>query len=93
LRVDSLLRLAKANDIDFWTDETRCRRIVQFQDHATQTREFLDFCNNTLDMVYNSMFTRNPQPENLTQLMEKFKNVRNIHDFVKAHMIAGAKFL
>jgi hypothetical protein len=35
LRVDSLLRLARANDIDFWADETRCRRIVQFQDRAT----------------------------------------------------------
>jgi hypothetical protein len=30
LRVDNLIRLAKANDIDFWADEMRCRRIVQF---------------------------------------------------------------
>jgi hypothetical protein len=29
-RVEALLRLAKANDIDFWADESRCRRIVQF---------------------------------------------------------------
>ena len=92
LRVDSLLRLARANDIDFWADETRCRRIVQFRDRATQTREFLDFCNSTLAMVYNAMFPRNPQPENLTQLMDKFKDVCNIHDFVKAQMVAGAKF-
>ena len=92
LRVDSLLRLARANNIDFWADETRCRRIVQFQDRATRTREFLDFCNSTLAMVYNAMFPRNPQPENLTQLMDKFKDVRNIHDFVKAQMVAGAKF-
>ena len=42
-------------------------------------------------MVYNAMFPRNPQPENLTELMEKFKDVRNIHDFVKAQMVAGAK--
>jgi hypothetical protein len=92
LRVESLTRLARANDIDFWADETRCRRIVQFQDRATQTQEFLDFCNSTLAMVYNAMFPRNPQPGNLTELMDKFKNVRNIHDFVKAHMVAGAKF-
>jgi hypothetical protein len=92
LRVDNLLHLARANDIDFWADEMRCRRIVQFQDRAAQTREFLDFCNSTLAMVYNAMFPRNPQPENLAQLMDKFKDMRNIHDFVKAQMVAGAKF-
>jgi hypothetical protein len=43
-------------------------------------------------MVYNAMFPRNPHPENLTQPMEKFKDVRNIHNFMKAQMVAGAKF-
>jgi hypothetical protein len=43
-------------------------------------------------MVYNAMFSRNPQPGNLTQMMEKFKDVRNIHNFVKIQMVAGAKF-
>jgi hypothetical protein len=43
-------------------------------------------------MVYNAMFPCNPQPENLTQLMDKFRDVRNIHDFVKAQMVADAKF-
>jgi hypothetical protein len=38
LWVDSLLRLAKDNNIDFWADKARCRRIVKFQDRATQTR-------------------------------------------------------
>jgi hypothetical protein len=38
------------------------------------------------------MFSRNPQPENLTQLMVKFKDVRNIHNFVKAQMVAGTNF-
>ena len=56
LRVDSLRRLARDNNIDFWANEARCRRIVQFQDRAAQTREFLDFCNSTLAMVYNAMF-------------------------------------
>ena len=37
LRVGSLMRLAKKANVDFWADETRCRRIVQFQDRATQT--------------------------------------------------------
>ena len=43
-------------------------------------------------MVYNAMFPRNPQPENLTELMGKFKDVRNIHDFVKPQMVASVKF-
>jgi hypothetical protein len=42
-------------------------------------------------MVYNAMFPQNPQPENLTELMGKFKDVHSIHDFVKAQMVAGAK--
>jgi hypothetical protein len=42
-------------------------------------------------MVYNAMFPRNPQPDNLTELMGKFKDVCNIHDFVKAQMVDGAK--
>jgi hypothetical protein len=88
--VEALLRLALANDIDFWADEDRTRRIVQFQDRATRVRDFLDFCTSTLGMVYNAMFPRNPQPNNLPKLMGKFKDVRTIHDFVKAQMIAGA---
>jgi hypothetical protein len=42
-------------------------------------------------MVHNAIFSRNPQPENLTELMGKFKDVRNIHDFEKVQMVAGAK--
>jgi hypothetical protein len=42
-------------------------------------------------MVYNAMFSQNRQPDNLPELMGKFKDVRSIHDFVKAQMIAGAK--
>ena len=91
LRVGALLRLAKANDINFWANEDHTRRIVQFQDLTAQVREFLDFCTSTLAMVYNTMFPRNPQPDNLPELMGKFKDVHNIHDFVKAQMIAGAK--
>jgi hypothetical protein len=34
-RVENLLCLAKAHGIDFWADEGRTRRIIQFQDRAT----------------------------------------------------------
>ena len=64
---------------------------MQFQDLAAQVRDFLDFCTSTLGMVYNAMFPRNLQPNNFPELMGKFKDVRSIHDFMKAQMIAGAK--
>jgi hypothetical protein len=43
-------------------------------------------------MVYNAMFPRNSQPAGLPQLMNKFKNVHQIHFFVKAQLMAGARF-
>jgi CII-binding regulator of phage lambda lysogenization HflD len=91
-RVEILLRLAQQNDIDFWADADRTRRIVRFQDRVAQVRYFLDFCTSTLAMVYNAAFPRNPQPATLPDLMKKFKNVHQIHDFVKAQLMAGARF-
>jgi hypothetical protein len=64
---------------------------VQFQDRAARVRDFLDFCTSTVSMVYNAMFPQNPQPNNIPELMGKFRDVRSIHDFVKAQMIVGAK--
>ena len=92
VRAEILLRLAQQNNIDFWADADRTRRIVRFQDHAAQVRDYLDFCTRTLAMVYNAMFPRNPQPKNLPDLMKKFKNVHQIHGFVKAQLMAGARF-
>jgi hypothetical protein len=91
-RVDILLQLAHQNGADFWADEDRTRHIVQFQDRATQIREFHDFFGSTLSIVYNAMFSQNPQPGNLTELMGKFRYTQSIHDFAKAQMVAGAKF-
>jgi hypothetical protein len=91
LRVGGLMRLAAEANVNFWVDEAHCRAIVQFQDRATQARGFIDFCRSSMGMVYNAMFRHNPQPKNFTDLMEKFKNIRDIHSFVKA-MVARAKF-
>jgi hypothetical protein len=38
------------------------------------------------------MFPRNPQPKTLPELMNKFKDVDQIHGFVKAQLLAGARF-
>jgi hypothetical protein len=75
LRVEVLLELARKNDIDFWADDNHTRWIVQFQDRAAQVRDFRDFFGSTLAMVYNALFPRNPQPANLTELMNKFRDV------------------
>ena len=92
LRVESLTRLAKEANVDFWANETRCRRIVQFQDRAAQTRAFIDLCRDTLSLVYKTMFPRNPQPDEFNDLIKKFKDVQAVHNLVKAQMISGAKF-
>ncbi|KAK1699202.1 hypothetical protein QYE76_015899 [Lolium multiflorum] len=91
-RIRILLQLSQQSGSDFWADITRTRRIVQFQDRASQVRDFLDSCTNILAMVYKSMFPRNPQPAGLPQLMDKFKSVDQIHLFVKAQLVAGARF-
>jgi hypothetical protein len=38
------------------------------------------------------MFPRNPPPETLSALMEKFRDAPRIHDFVRAQLTAGARF-
>jgi hypothetical protein len=43
-------------------------------------------------MIYGASFPRNPQPANLTELMDKFRDVESIYDFIMAQMVAGAKF-
>ncbi|KAK1648708.1 hypothetical protein QYE76_066513 [Lolium multiflorum] len=91
-RVEILLQLAQQSGSDFWADVARTRRIVQFQDRASQVRDFLDSCTNILAMVYKPMFPQNPQPADLPQLMDKFKSVDQIHLFVKAQLVDGAKF-
>ena len=42
-------------------------------------------------MIYNAMFPRNPQPETFADLMRSFKHTEDIHRFVTAQMVAGAK--
>ncbi len=91
-RAEILIRLAQQNNSSFWSSPDRTRQIVRFQDRASQVREYLDFCTKTLAMVYNAMFPRNLQPKTLPELMNKFKSVRRIHGFVKAQLMAGARF-
>jgi hypothetical protein len=91
-RFEVLVRLALQNDAGFWSNPDRTRRIVRFQDRAAQVREYLEFYMKTPAMVYNAMFSRNLQPKTLPELMNKFKSVHRIHGFVKAQLMAGARF-
>jgi hypothetical protein len=91
-RVNVLMQLALQENIEFWSNEQRCRAIVLFQDRATQGREQTYFSRGALAMVYNAMFPRNPQPDTMEKLMKLFCSPANIHDFVKAQMVAGTKF-
>ncbi|KAK1693179.1 hypothetical protein QYE76_009876 [Lolium multiflorum] len=91
-RTNLLVNLSLDHGSLFWATPERTRQIVRFQDRTSQTRDFLDFCTKTLSMVYNSMFPRNIQPKTLPELMEKFKEAHRIHDFVKAQLVAGARF-
>jgi hypothetical protein len=91
-RSNLLVKLALENNSGFWSSPDRTRRIARFQDRAGQVREYLEFCIKTLAMVYNAIFSRNTQPKTLPELMNKFKNPYQIHDFVKAQLIAGARF-
>jgi hypothetical protein len=86
------VKLALENNSSFWSNPNRTRRIAHFEDRAGQVRQYLDFCTKTLAMVYNAMFPRNVQPKTLPELMNKFKDSHRIHDFVKAQLIAGARF-
>ena len=90
-RVDTLLRISREAGSDFWADEARCRTIVRFQDRATQAREFINFCQSSLMMMYNAMFPRNKQPESFEELKKLFRRTENIHHFVRAQLVAGAK--
>ena len=90
-RVETLVRISKEAGSDFWADEARCRTIVQFQDRATQARDFINFCQSSLMMVYNAMFPRNQQPESFAELKKLFRRTENMHHFVRTQLIAGAK--
>ncbi|KAK1620839.1 hypothetical protein QYE76_026356 [Lolium multiflorum] len=91
-RTNFLVNLSLDHGSLFWATPERTRQIVRFQDRVSQTRDFLNFCTKTLSMVYNSMFPRNVQPKTLPELMEKFKDAHRIHDFVRAQLVAGARF-
>ena len=91
-RSNMLIKLALDHGSNFWVTPDRTRQIVRFQDRASQVRQCLEFCTKILVMVYNAMFPRNIQPKTLPELMNKFKNAQQIHGFVKAQLVAGARF-
>ena len=89
--MNALMEHSAGTCSDFWTDHRRCYTIVLLQDRVSEVGEFIECCRSALAMVYNTMFPRNPQPEGLAGLMEKFKHVEDIHRFIRNQLVAGAK--
>jgi hypothetical protein len=90
-RVETLLHISLEAGLISGRTKNRCRTIVQFQDRATQARDFINFCQSSLKMVYNAMFPQNKQPESFDELKVLFKRTENIHHFVRAQLVGGAK--
>jgi hypothetical protein len=42
-------------------------------------------------MVWNTMFPRDPQPEGLVALMERFRGVEVVRRYIRLQLVAGAK--
>ena len=64
---------------------------MKFQDRVTQTQSFVDRCYDALGTVYGTMFPRNRQPSELSELLEIFKSAEDVRALVRKQMVAGAK--
>ena len=76
---------------DFWTDNKRSHTLALLQDRVSEVDEFVECCRSALALTYNAMFPRNPQPQGLGALMQKFMNGEAIHKFVRVQLVGGAK--
>jgi hypothetical protein len=65
--------------------------LALLQDRASELGKKFEFCRSTLALVYDVMFPRNPQPQGLPALMDKFKNGEEIHRAVRIQLVASAK--
>jgi hypothetical protein len=64
---------------------------VKFQDRVTQTQSFVVHCYDALSMAYGTMFPRNRQPSELSELLDIFKSAEVVRGLVRKQMVAGAK--
>jgi hypothetical protein len=94
LRVEALLRLAKANDIDFGWMKITLDVLFNFRIEPLKVENFLTSATVPWPWCIMLYFLGTLSPIILpssAELMGKFKDVCSIHDFVKAQMVAGAK--
>ena len=89
-RVEALSDLARPHQT-FWKDKSRTSVLVQFQDRVEQVHSFFWACRDKLSMVFRTMFPLNPQPNTLSQLFEKFKNLTEVRTLVRSQLVAGAE--
>jgi hypothetical protein len=65
---------------------------VLLQDRVDQIEGTMESCRNALMTTLNVMLPRNPTPESLRRLLDKFKSTRNTHGLVKLQVVVGAQF-
>lgn len=91
-RVESLRRVAELSDAaTLWHDPVKCQAVVLLQDRIRQVDDLVERCHAALASLYDSMFPLNPLPVGLAALLEKFNYGKDIKNFVRAQLVAGAE--
>ena len=91
--MNALMEISAGTGVDFWADHRRCFTIVQLQDRVSQVNEFVEYCRSALVMVYNTMFPRNPAPQDFAELMEKFSRVVDIRNLASFNWLLELSLL
>ena len=85
-------RVAELSDAaTLWHDPVKCQAVVLLQDRIRQVENLVERCRAALASLYDSMFPLNPLPVGLAALLEKFNYGKNIKNFVRAQLVAGAE--
>ena len=66
--------------------------LVTLQDRVNQVGSFVESCRSTLELVFTALFSLNPAPQGLANLMKRFRQGEAIEGFVREQLVAGARF-
>ena len=91
-KLNTLADLASRGAPGFWSDRDRSHVLVTLQDRVEQVGMFVKSCRSALELIFRSLFSLNPAPRSLADLMKKFHRGEAIEDFVRAQLVAGARF-
>src|SRR4051812_9414013 len=89
-RLEALSSLSESHQV-FWTDKSASSLIVRFQDRVEQVHAFFMKCRDHLLMVVQTMFSLNPHPRSLVELMNEFRTPAKVRGLVREQLVSGAK--